>query len=650
MNDKQKETINKALLTLLCILTTIAFQVKLDIIDKEHITLLKTILDFTNSFNQYNIIFILLIPIFYHFYQYTSNNTGGGLKRCALIPAILFSFFMVMGYSYDKNNSWDMVINVNKLQWIKLIICFSGFLVFFYFCINYIFFIVDSCSIHNDNLKGQKFILKYLMVLKKKPFITAFVSLLIIYLPYIIISYPAIFGWDMDVQIKQAYSEMHCYSPGYTKELALKEGVYLNNHHPIAHTLLIHMCLEIGMKLFSSYNIGIFICALLQLLAILLIIAVLVQLLVELGVSIKYICIMLLYYIISPRIQSYMFFITKDVIFAVFSMLFLLCLFHMIINHSKRKYKILFGVSIFGIMLFRNDGRYLLIISFLLIGLLCKNLRKNMLIYTITVLLCSVFFSNIILPAFGVIPGSVREVLSIPFQQTARYLRDVSEPVTPEEKEAISKVLDYNSIVEKYNPEKSDSVKGTFNEKASKEELMDYFNVYLQMFFKHPSHYIQATINNYYYYFYPGPHLADYYWGYEYSEDVLMPDLNKNFQLIGVESAFSYPKSLKKYRETYEQLRENLSELPLISLLKSAATYSWILILLVIYCIRNKNKEALALTIPLCIQLLICLAGPCNGWYFRYIYPIAVCLPAIILLCLHLIKLKNNSTDTNAIM
>lgn len=559
----------------------------------------------------------------------------------------MFSFFILVGYSYDRINSWDMLTNLNNFQWIKVLICFSGFLIFFYFCIDYIFYLLDSSNIYSDSQNEQKIILKYLIILKQKPFITTFLTMLIIYLPYIIVSYPAIFGWDMDVQIKQAYPEMNCYSPEYTKDLVIKEGVYLNNHHPIAHTLLIHICMEIGMKLFSSYNVGIFICALLQLLAILVIIAVSVQLLVDLGISIKYVCIMLIYYFISPRIQSYMFFITKDVMFAAFSMLFLLCLFFMIKNHSDRKHKILFGVSVLGIMLFRNDGRYLLIISFLLIGFLCKKLRKKMFICVITVYLYSMFFSNMLLPLFGIIPGSVREVLSIPFQQTARYLRDVSEPITPEEKEVISKVLDYNSIIENYNPEKSDNVKGTFNEKASKEELINYFKVYFRMFLKHPSHYIQATINNYYYYFYPGPHLADYYWGYKYGEDVLMTDLNKRFQMIGVESAFSYPKLLKKYRETYEKLRENLSELPIISLLKSAATYSWILILLVIYCIKNKNKEALALTSPLCIQLLICLAGPCNGWYFRYLYPIAVCLPAVIMLCLHMIKTKNElNNDT----
>lgn len=547
-----------------------------------------------------------------------------------------------MGYSYNRTNSWDLVINKNNLQWMKAVIIFSGLLIFFYYCISYIFGVIDDCNIYTVNIpKGKRSITKYFIYLEEKPFATTFITLLICYIPYIIVSYPAIFGWDMDVQITQAYPELGIYSPGYTKNLTLKEGVYLNNHHPITHTLLIRVCMEIGMKVFSSLNIGIFICALLQLLSMLCIIAVLVRLLVELQISKKYIILMLLYYIISPRIQSYMFFITKDVLFAVFSMMFILCLFQKITKYSKKKHNLLFVVSILGIMLFRNDGRYLLMISCLLIGILCRELRKKMFGYIVAVLFFGVFFSNILLPAFGVMPGSVREVLSIPFQQTARYLKNSSDSVTKEEKEAISAILDYDVIIEKYNPEKSDAVKDTFNVSATTEELKAYFKVYLQMFLKHPSHYIQATINNYYYYFYPGSHLADYYWGYKYGENILMPDLNNKFQTIGIPSAFEYPKQLKKYRDTYEQLRESLAELPIISLLKSAATYSWVLILLVVYCIKNKNTEALALTVPSCMQLLIALAGPCNGWYFRYIYPIAVCLPVVVVVCLHIIKNKN---------
>ena len=36
-----------------------------------------------------------------------------------------------MGYSYDKLGNWDLVINRNNFQWIKALIVFAGYIVFF---------------------------------------------------------------------------------------------------------------------------------------------------------------------------------------------------------------------------------------------------------------------------------------------------------------------------------------------------------------------------------------------------------------------------------------------------------------------------------------------------------------------------------------
>lgn len=263
-----------------------------------------------------------------------------------------------------------------------------------------------------------------------------------------------------------------------------------------------------------------------------------------------------------------------------------------------------------------------------------QNNAKKMVLYIIIVILLGTAYTDIILPSFHVIPGSVREVLSIPFQQTARYLRESTTPISQEEKVAISAILDYDTIIEKYNPNISDRVKNTFNEKATKDELKEYFHVYIQMFFKHPSHYVQATMNNYYYYFYPGRKMADY-WSYLSSEQNIK-SANDRCKKLGTD--FGHPKVLKRIRDTYEQLREGIARLPIVSLLISTATYSWLLILLMFYCIRMTNREALGIIIPLCVQLLVCLAGPLNGWHFRYMYPIVVSLPIAFLISINLVK------------
>lgn len=38
----------------------------------------------------------------------------------------------------------------------------------------------------------------------------------------------------------------------------ISENITLNNHHPILHSLLIHLFVIIGKVCFNSYNIGIF--------------------------------------------------------------------------------------------------------------------------------------------------------------------------------------------------------------------------------------------------------------------------------------------------------------------------------------------------------------------------------------------------------
>lgn len=59
--------------------------------------------------------------------------------------------------------------------------------------------------------------------------------------------------------------------------------------------------------------------------------------------------------------------------------------------------------------------------------------------------------------------------------------------------------------------------------------------------------------------------------------------------------------------------------------------YSWSTILWFFYCWKKRKKEALGLLGLLLVVLLICIAGPVNGSYYRYLHPIAMCLPAVLL-------------------
>ena len=137
---------------------------------------------------------------------------------------------------------------------------------------------------------------------------------------------------------------------------------------------------------------------------------------------------------------------------------------------------------------------------------------------------------HVVFSFFKITPGSVREILSIPFQQTARYVKYCSQKVTKNEMMAIDAVLDYKVLGKRYNPNLSDPVKWTFKEKSTTEQRLRYLKTWATMFFKEPKLYIGATIANKYEYFYPEANLAGFY-GFSWSV-WCMKVANKNNKIL----------------------------------------------------------------------------------------------------------------------
>ncbi len=154
------------------------------------------------------------------------------------------------------------------------------------------------------------------------------------------------------------------------------------------------------------------------------------------------------------------------------------------------------------------------------------------------------------------------------------------------------------------------------------------------MLVKHPGTYIQATMNNYYYFFYPGPKRFTRY-SYEYSAGI-MDHVNEIIEPLG--QAFSYPECTAKLRRVEDDLMYRGKTLPGFSMLLTPAVYSWLLMLALFYGLRRKNTWAISLLfIPLAMMLMYIL-GPCNGTYGRYVYPVVVSAPVLIPMFLALIK------------
>ena len=324
--------------------------------------------------------------------------------------------------------------------------------------------------------------------------------------------------------------------------------------------------------------------------------------------------IMLVYFCIYPVWSAYARTLVKDTLFYPVFYLYILFLFDIMIDQeqffSKTSKMMQWIVLSVLLCLVRHNGFYVAVASIVGFICICKGNRKK----CVAVLAGLVIFwqvYNSMLPGLGVTPGGKQEMLSIPFQQTARYVKEHKNEVTKEEKAVINKVLDYKTIGKNYDPNLSDPVKNTY--KGKDEYLSEYFKVWWKQFLKHPKTYFDATFHGTYGYYaykikmknpcgYYGQ--PEGYWKYQKKYRVQFKD---QFQ-IG--------------RTAYETSVERLFTKGPLTILTQPMLYNWAMILLLGYFLQDeKLRRYWVLFFPVIISFFICIASPVNG-DIRYMLPV----------------------------
>ena len=107
-----------------------------------------------------------------------------------------------------------------------------------------------------------------------------------------------------------------------------------------------------------------------------------------------------------------------------------------------------FGISAFLVCALRQNGKYIVFPAVLILTVVSfKKWKKILLVFLALSMVVAVYDKGIV-PATGATPISRRAVYSVPFQQTAKYLRDYPQDVTEEEYNAIDQVLRADVIAE----------------------------------------------------------------------------------------------------------------------------------------------------------------------------------------------------------
>lgn len=455
------------------------------------------------------------------------------------------------------------------------------------------------------------------------------------WIPVFLAYYPAVMAYDFNIQSLQA-----SWGPPY-----------FSAHHPIAHTLLIWICFEIGEAL-GSLQIGMAFYSIFQMLLLSAALAYAVTFIYRLCHSKWAVVLSLLFFAVFPYNSILSISVTKDVIFAALFLVFMLLImernFFSYRWNNRRKRKLLNMLTFldgFAMLLFRNNAIYAFIAFSIIYILLSKGKERLRII-----ILCALIALSGKLALEGLVTccgyfgkGSSAEMYSVPMQQFARvgyyhgYLN--GNEMDPETYEMIDYYVSHE-VWEGYNPPIADSVKiyvSAFQYDKWKADMPAVFKTWAKVGMRYPNEYIDAFLC-----------LTNGYW---FLDDVTWAE-NLGFGLEERKGAlFTFNASVSEAQpdgipneSKFPALERALEELvsnncfykwPVLSNLFKPAFYCWALFICAIGFLYQRRKAEFLMTIFPFMYLGTLLLGPVV--IVRYIMPIMIFVPVLItlLLCRH---------------
>ncbi len=551
---------------------------------------------------------VLLIYFIYKFYQ---KSTIIHKKKFLKVLCLILAFFMIFGNSFMCVGSTALIFK-NIGYFLLSLIMYIGYYYLFLVLISYLFRFLDKNNFSEENKekKDNKFVATF----KKHPFLFSLCFIVICWLPYIISYYPIILSPDPSFQIRQFFGIRTKYAD---YAILLDENVVMTNHHPVTHTVLLGGCLKLGTMI-GNDNLGLFFYSIIQISVLASVLAFSIYYMQKMGLKTKYLIGVLLIYALVPMFPLYAMSGVKDVLFGAFIFLYFIFL-HNLVKTKCEGYKwwnyLLIIILLILICLFRNNGIHVLILSLPFTLIIARKKWKQLLTVMVCVFGFYGVFDKVILPYYKITPGSVREMLSVPFQQTARLAKYHGDEFTEEEIATIDKILGYDDLAERYDPELADPVKNEFNKYATDEDLKEYFKVWFNGLIKHPGTYIEATMNNVYGFFYPEK--TKWYVYYKFDDRI-------------TENGFDYHyNSLETSRNILSEYAVAFPYISGIGLISNIGFNVWIIFTLFAYAIYKKIYKNILVLAPALILILVCVVGPANT-YFRYALPFIFAMPFII--------------------
>jgi hypothetical protein len=567
----------------------------------------------------------------------------------AAVVAVLLSCITVAGYAFNRYNSAAPLFRTTDATTNSILALLALAIIYFLIC-KLFFWLLDYVSLHGANIRARirarhaargaasgktgdytthdttargvargaartnehPRLQRIWHAFCKHPILYVALLIFICYLPYLIYFYPGNVPYDGYMQLDEFM------------------GVRtLNDTQPVIATWIMGGIFYIGRSVLND-NFGIFLFVFLQTVAFSFVLSRVIWIIARLKHKILA-GITLALFIVVPIWPNIADAFIKDALFLLLFILFCTMLVEICVLGKRITVSYALALTFTALMccLVRSNGIAIVLPSLIGTAIVSKeNTRYISILIMAAVGLFVVVWTFLMLPALHIPGTSASEGLSIPYQQTARYVKDYPDEVTSEERANIDTVLDTGKLPDKYDPGLSDQVRWskTGNDTSPTPE---YFESWFQMGLKHPLTYLSATINNTYGYFYPFANfnITDYWQMYIKGEPLATNTTDIHYALLTPsgdpgESQMATTSTFGKYAQAWR-------DAPVVCMLTRPGFYMWILIMLAAYAISKKRYRLLALLVPAACAVFSCVISPVNG-LLRYALPYMAEVPLLI--------------------
>lgn len=552
-----------------------------------------------------NFKWVILLIILCVLFSKAKEKYNKRLFICSGIFSLVIGLFTILGFMASNEE-----VQMTKNYIIMLLFKYEAIVSIL---TSIIMIIMSNIPKAMEKIKGKKE-LKLFTANKKSIFFVDGIIFLA-YVPYLLNYYPGNVLIDSVIQILQGVG-----------------ATPLTNHHPVLHTGIIAICINLGNFLFNSYEIGAFIYTLLQTIATSLIFSFSIYYMARKNVPVLIRVLTLLFYMFCPTICFYTITMYKDIPFALAVLLVTIALTELTTNtknfFSSKSRMIFLALMILLAMFFRNNGVYAIILTFPFVLVVFRKYYKQVLLIFLLPIIIYEVITGPIYNAVGIEQGSTREALSIPIQQFARLMVNEEESLTDEQKNKIRQYLPIDNFEELYDPVFADPVKTYFSDEGFEQDKLGLVKLYIELAIKFPVETFESFINGSYGYYYPNTVGWGIYTG-------VSEELFKRYE----EYAFSEKPIVKI--EALDKLNEfvNTRDFPLTSMLISIGFLFWVVLVCITYVIYTRQYKKILIFLPVLFIWLTALASPvfCEA---RYVYSIFTCLPIFIA-----ISMKNDKEN-----